>query len=258
MAQQSRSKRVPYTLLVEEELTTRERARKRAPPPWAGERDGLKPEQTTARFKLVLIGDASVGKSSLVLRYLKDRFDEIEKPTIGASFLSHTFDVGKTTVKYEIWDTAGQQQYRSLMPVFFRGAQALFFVYDISNGMSYEGAKNWLCEVEQEACPNRVAVLLGNKADLASKRAVDYEVAKTYAEEKDLLFMETSAKTGKNVDEIFLAVAKRLVEISPKKQQEDLTDKSGETAATTFEPPNSPEDKSGEAVTILFEPPNSP
>ena len=87
MAQQSKSKRAPYSLAVEEDLTTREKARKRAPPSRSGKRVSAKPKQSTFQFKLALIRDASVGKSSLVLRYLRDRFDEFEEPTIGASFL---------------------------------------------------------------------------------------------------------------------------------------------------------------------------
>ena len=237
MAQKSKTARLPPIGPLEQELRTREKARKRAPPK-SGKRASIKLKQSTARFKLALIGDFSVGKSSLALRYIKDRFYEFEEPTIGAAFLSHMFAVDKTTVKYEIWDTAGQERYRGLIPVYCRGAHAVLVVYDISDETSFEGAKNWLRQLEQETSPNRVVALLGNKADLASKREVDYEVAKSYAEEKNILFMETSAKMSINVDEIFLAVAKGLLEKFPSKQQ-DSTDKGGEVSIS-FEQPDPP------------------
>uniref|UniRef100_A0A8C4N5S6 small monomeric GTPase n=1 Tax=Eptatretus burgeri TaxID=7764 RepID=A0A8C4N5S6_EPTBU len=162
------------------------------------------------QFKLVLLGESAVGKSSLVLRFVKGQFYEFQESTIGAAFLTQTLCLDATTVKFEIWDTAGQERYHSLAPMYYRGAQAAIVVYDITNQDTFVRAKNWVKELQRQASPNIVISLTGNKADLTSKRIVEYEEAQAYAEDNGLLFMETSAKTALNVNEMFLAIAKKL------------------------------------------------
>ncbi|RMC05193.1 hypothetical protein DUI87_18377 [Hirundo rustica rustica] len=159
------------------------------------------------QFKLVLLGESAVGKSSLVLRFVKGQFHEFQESTIGAAFLTQTVCLDDTTVKFEIWDTAGQERYHSLAPMYYRGAQAAIVVYDITNEESFARAKNWVKELQRQASPNIVIALAGNKADLANKRAVDFQEAQAYADDNSLLFMETSAKTSMNVNEIFMAIA---------------------------------------------------
>jgi Ras-related protein Rab-5B/Ras-related protein Rab-5C len=164
------------------------------------------PREKICQFKLVLLGESAVGKSSLVLRFVKGQFHEYQESTIGAAFLTQTVNLDDTTVKFEIWDTAGQERYHSLAPMYYRGAQAAIVVYDITNQDTFVRAKNWVKELQRQASPNIVIALSGNKADLASKRMVEYDEAQIYAEENSLLFMETSAKTAMNVNEIFLAI----------------------------------------------------
>lgn len=118
-------------------------------------------------------------------------------------------------MKFEIWDTAGQERYHSLAPMYYRGAQAAIVVYDITNTDTFVRAKNWVKELQRQASPNIVIALAGNKADLATKRAVDFQDAQTYADDNSLLFMETSAKTAMNVNEIFMAIAKKLPKTEP-------------------------------------------
>uniref|UniRef100_A0A7M4E0G6 small monomeric GTPase n=2 Tax=Crocodylus porosus TaxID=8502 RepID=A0A7M4E0G6_CROPO len=167
------------------------------------------------QFKLVLLGESAVGKSSLVLRFVKGQFHEFQESTIGAAFLTQTVCLDDTTVKFEIWDTAGQERYHSLAPMYYRGAQAAIVVYDITNEESFARAKNWVKELQRQASPNIVIALAGNKADLANKRAVDFQEAQVYADDNSLLFMETSAKTSMNVNEIFMAIAKKLPKNEP-------------------------------------------
>nr|XP_014345660.1 PREDICTED: ras-related protein Rab-5C isoform X2 [Latimeria chalumnae] len=128
------------------------------------------------QFKLVLLGESAVGKSSLVLRFVKGQFHEYQESTIGAAFLTQTVCLDDTTVKFEIWDTAGQERYHSLAPMYYRGAQAAIVVYDITNTDTFVRAKNWVKELQRQASPNIVIALAGNKADLANKRAVDFQL----------------------------------------------------------------------------------
>lgn len=162
------------------------------------------------QFKLVLLGESAVGKSSLVLRFVKGQFHEYQESTIGAAFLTQTVVLDDITVKFEIWDTAGQERYHSLAPMYYRGAQAAIVVYDVTNVDTFARAKTWVKELQRQASPNIVIALAGNKADLQGKRMVDQEEAQSYSEDNALLFMETSAKTAMNVNEIFLAIAKKL------------------------------------------------
>lgn len=167
-------------------------------------------QRKICQFKLVLLGESAVGKSSLVLRFVKGQFHDYQESTIGAAFLTQTVCLDDTTVKFEIWDTAGQERYHSLTPMYYRGAQAAIVVYDLTNKDSFNRAKAWVRELQRQASPNIVIALAGNKTDLTNKRAVETAEADNYATENGLLFMETSAKTAMNVSEIFMAIANKL------------------------------------------------
>jgi len=166
------------------------------------------------QFKLVLLGDSAVGKSSLVLRFVKKQFFEYQESTIGAAFLTQTVAVDDYVVKFEIWDTAGQERYHSLAPMYYRGAAAAIVVYDITNRQSFVRAKSWVKELQRQGNPNIVIALSGNKIDMPG-RQVESDEAKAYADENNIFFLETSAKTNQNVFELFKAIAKKLPKTAP-------------------------------------------
>ncbi|MEE6514358.1 hypothetical protein FKM82_022397 [Ascaphus truei] len=197
------------------------------------------------QFKLVLLGESAVGKSSLVLRFVKGQFHEYQESTIGAAFLTQTVCLDDTTVKFEIWDTAGQERYHSLAPMYYRGAQAAIVVYDITNTETFARAKNWVKELQRQASPNIVIALSGNKADLANKRAVDFQEAQAYADDNSLLFMETSAKTAMNVNEIFMAIAKKL----PKNEPQNAAGPPGRNRGVDLQDNSAPNTRASVAAT---------
>ncbi|KAL4179756.1 hypothetical protein AMTRI_Chr13g88860 [Amborella trichopoda] len=165
--------------------------------------------------KFVLLGDMGTGKTSLVLRFVKGQFFDFQESTIGAAFFSQTISLNEATVKFDIWDTAGQERYHSLAPMYYRGAAAAVVVYDITSMDSFLRAQKWVQELQRQGNPTLFMVLVANKVDLASKRKVEEKDGETYARENGLLYMETSAKTAQNVNELFYEIAKHLAKTSP-------------------------------------------
>lgn len=179
-------------------------------------------EHRFAQFKLVLLGESAVGKSSIVQRFVKDSFSDFKESTIGAAFLTQTVDIDpNTTVKFEIWDTAGQERYRSLASIYYRNAQAALVVYDITQKASLDKAKYWIKELQRQANSDIVIALVGNKTDLEDKREISTEEAETFAKQMGLLFFEVSAKSGQGIHECFTKIALKMpIEESLKKRRE--------------------------------------
>lgn len=177
----------------------------------------------TTSVKLVLLGEAAVGKSSLVLRFVSNDFQENKEPTIGAAFLTQKCTIGDRTIKYEIWDTAGQERFASLAPMYYRNAQAALVVYDITKPASFIKARHWVKELHEQASKDITIALVGNKFDLVaddndtdeSLRKVSKEEGQALADEEGLLFFETSAKTSHNVNEVFVAIGSKIPETKP-------------------------------------------
>jgi len=166
------------------------------------------------KFKVIFLGDMSVGKTSLIARYLHDDFAEKVDATVGMDFQSKNVEVGDTTIRLQLWDTAGQERFHSLVTSYIRDAAAAVIVYDISNLASYENTSSWLQAVCDARGDDVVVCLVGNKSDLATnvgKRAVGLEDARQKASEVGALFAETSAKSGENVADIFAQLAVALL-----------------------------------------------
>ncbi|CAM8942522.1 unnamed protein product [Rhodiola kirilowii] len=168
--------------------------------------------------KLVLLGDMGTGKTSLVLRFVKGQFYEYQESTIGAAFFTQVISLNEATIKFDIWDTAGQERYHSLAPMYYRGAAAAVVVYDITSMESFVRAKKWVLELQRQGNPKMVMFLVANKADLQDKRKVSAEEGEQYARENGLSFLEASAKTAQNVNELFYEIAKRLEKAQPARQ----------------------------------------
>ncbi|KIM49279.1 hypothetical protein M413DRAFT_438459 [Hebeloma cylindrosporum] len=161
-------------------------------------------------FKLLLIGNSGVGKSCLLLRFADDTYTESYISTIGVDFKIRTIELEGKTVKLQIWDTAGQERFRTITSSYYRGAHGIIVVYDVTDDESFTSVKQWLQEIERYASEGVNKLLVGNKSDLTSKKVVEYSVAKEFADQLNIPFLETSAKNATNVEQAFLTMAKQI------------------------------------------------
>jgi len=161
--------------------------------------------------KIVILGDTGVGKTSIVLQYVENRFNVMSSPTIGASFLSKTLWIDGARCRLQLWDTAGQERFRSLAPMYYRGAAAAVLVYDVTSPETYKKAKEWVKELRTNVFEDIILVVVGNQVDKMYPK-VTKEEASEYAASIGALFFETSAKKNTGIEELFLEIAKLLVE----------------------------------------------
>ncbi|KAL1569349.1 Ras-related protein RABA4d [Salvia divinorum] len=168
-------------------------------------------------FKVVLIGDSAVGKSQLLSRFARNEFSLESKATIGVEFQTKSLLIDQKTVKAQIWDTAGQERYRAVTSAYYRGAVGAMLVYDIAKRQSFDHMARWLEELRGHADKNIVIMLIGNKSDLGTLRAVPTEDAQEFAERENLYFMETSALHATNVESAFMTILTEIYRIVSKK-----------------------------------------
>jgi Ras-related protein Rab-1A len=154
-------------------------------------------------FKVLLLGDTDVGKSSLILRYTEETFNSKLVNSIGVDFKMKKKEIDGKIIKVQIWDTAGHERFRSITYSYYRGANAIIIVFDITDKKSFLSITEWLKQIEKHAKENVFKFLVGNKSDLAEERKVTFEEAKEYADKHDLPYIETSAKEGININELF-------------------------------------------------------
>ncbi|XP_073110205.1 ras-related protein RABH1e isoform X1 [Elaeis guineensis] len=192
-----------------------------------------------AKYKLVFLGDQSVGKTSIITRFMYDKFDTTYQATIGIDFLSKTMYLEDRTVRLQLWDTAGQERFRSLIPSYIRDSSVAVIVYDVANRQSFLNTSKWIEEVHTERGSDVIIVLVGNKTDLVDKsslqtttfstpdnRQVSIEEGEAKAREVGVMFIETSAKAGFNIKPLFRKIAAALpgMETLSSTKQEDMVD----------------------------------
>ncbi|CAL4920859.1 unnamed protein product [Urochloa decumbens] len=159
-------------------------------------------------FKYITIGDAGVGKSSLLLQFTDQRFQPELNPTIGCDFSMRIVNIDGKPIKLQIWDTAGLELFRSFNKSFYRSAAVAILVYDITRRETFDHVAGWLDDAVEAAPANLTTILIGNKCDLDSRRTVSYEEGENFAKAHGLFFMESSAKTAQNVEEAFTMAAR--------------------------------------------------
>ena len=169
-------------------------------------------------FKVLLLGNSNVGKSSLFLRFVDDIWNDTFVPTIGVDFKIKTFDIDEKRIKMQIWDTAGQERFKNIIASYYRGAHGILLIYDVTDKDSFKNLSNWLIEIEKNSSKNVLKVLIGNKTDLEEKRVISYNQAKEFADSYGLKYIETSAKKNLNVNEAFATLGRELMLASEDKR----------------------------------------
>ena len=171
-------------------------------------------EKKKDNYKILILGDHAVGKSCFIIRYTDDTFQDVYLSTIGmdCKYKDINFENGKS-IRLQIWDTAGQDRFHSLTKNLYKGAAGIILLYDISNRKSFDNVKKWIESIKEEASSKVLIVLVGNKIDKTEERQVKKVEGEDLAEELKLPFFECSALTGENINNAFLGLAKKLVEI---------------------------------------------
>ena len=170
-------------------------------------------EQKEFIYKILLLGDSSVGKTCFLMRYTDNTFQDIHMSTIGLDYKLKNVQLenGKM-VKIQVWDTAGQDRFRSITKNYYKGAHGIVLIYDVTENKSFENVKNWMNQIKEEISDKVTIVLVGNKIDDEEHRKVTTEQGESMAKEFGIMFFECSAKTGENIDGIFNDLVRKVVD----------------------------------------------
>ena len=161
--------------------------------------------------KVVLLGDSGVGKTSLISQYVSGSVPESPKPTIGAAFIAKEVNIDGHPLELRIWDTAGQEVYRGLAPMYYRSASVAIIVFDVTSNASFESVGYWIKELKTNVSGSIIILVCGNKIDLEDSRVIDQNTAQQYAEANGALYAETSAQIGNGVDRMFQSAVSKLI-----------------------------------------------
>ena len=165
-------------------------------------------------YKIVLIGESGVGKTSIISRYINNSFDLQVLTSSSAQFISKIiYLTDEISLKFDIWDTAGQEKFRSLAKIFYKDAKVIILVYDITNKASFDNLKNyWFNEIEENSISDVILAIVGNKDDLYENEQVSIDEGKKFAKEKNAIFKRTSALSNRNIESLFLDIAKKIID----------------------------------------------
>jgi Ras-related protein Rab-1A len=172
-------------------------------------------------FKVIIIGDSGVGKSSILTMFCEKTIpDDYYNTTIGVDLFTKSVQINNNKIKLQIWDTAGQERFRSITRTYYRGANAIIITYDITNKNSFDRIKEWISEIERNNNLEPIIMILGNKKDLDYKRTISYETAKELADNLNIIYYEVSAMKNINIDECFNHLTQELCNDFEKKQKD--------------------------------------
>lgn len=174
-------------------------------------------------FKLLLIGDSGVGKTCLLFRYVEDTFNSTFISTIGIDFKIKTIELNGKKIKLQIWDTAGQERFQTITASYYRGAMGIIMVYDITSRKTFDNIQRWLKNIQSLASDDVKKLVVGNKCDMDDRRVVSKEEGQMKADEYGIDFLETSARTGVNVDEAFQKLSNAILEKDSFRELESST-----------------------------------
>ena len=187
-------------------------------------------------FKIIIIGDSGVGKSCLIMKATKNLFENCYSSTVGFEFYTFNVKIKDKVIRLQIWDTCGQEMYRSLISSFYRSSSLAILVYSIDNDKSFESLESWLNEIREKGNPNIKVFLIGNKNDLEDIRSVSEEQAKKFYMDHGMdLFLEASAKTGFNAQKIFVEAARSLLEQNLSYLEKESTEESRDSSRVSYE-----------------------
>ena len=174
-------------------------------------------------IKVVLIGESGVGKTSIIQRYVNDVYDTNQLLSSSAQFITKTVELNdEQSIKFDVWDTAGQEKFRALAKIFYKDAKAIVLVYDITNRSSFEQLQNyWFKEIEENSLSDAILVIVGNKSDLYENEQVSDKEGQKFADEKNAIFKRTSALSNRNIDSLFKDIAKKYFDPKYDYQAED-------------------------------------
>ena len=161
-------------------------------------------------YKIVLVGDSGVGKTNLLLRYLKNKFDQNSKATVGVEFGSKNITIDNSIVKAQVWDTAGQERYRSITSAYYKGSHGALVVYDVTKIESFNNVDKWISDLRNNTDEKLVIMLIGNKIDLDKERTVKTEEGQEKSNENELAYIETSALDSRNVEKAFESIVTKI------------------------------------------------
>ena len=176
-------------------------------------------------FKYIIVGDSSVGKSNLLMKFAHNKFTDEHQATIGVEFGAKNIEIEQQIYRVQIWDTAGQENFRSITKAYYKNSVCAMVVYDITNDNSFKHVQNWIEDIRNQSSKTVLIILVGNKIDLEDKRVISYDEGNEIAMKNGIIFGETSAKTGVGIEEIFYKSIKEII----KNMNENYYDLSSET-----------------------------